>query len=207
MDQLVNELVRRSQELYELKKYIQREREERKLKRELKQKEDDLKTFFYEVQVRSIRAQDGGDCKLSCRNLRPRNEMKFSKGAFKTLYESEMFRWKELTITFTQNYRAMFDDEEIAGILYQELIYLRPRSMNIVLIPEWGEKSNNLHYHGIISGSPSGMNKIKRQLEVRFGRTELKTISYPKSYYNYVIKDIDKNLEAGTVYEDFFIII
>jgi len=94
----------------------------------------------------------------------------------------------EITITFKETYRNT-TDLNIRDLLTIYLKHHIGEGVFYILYPEYGA-NYKLHYHGIIWGGSSRVySSIKRKLSKDIGRNTLRMISFPDSYWKYLIKE------------------
>lgn len=171
-----------------------RERYKRKKEKEYIENKE-----FYEG-LQKIIIQNAGDTKCLS-YLQPMKETKKSINIeqIKEIYNKDINKWSEISITFQPLYRINFSDEQIRDIL-EEIIIKYYKDIEILLIPEYG-KSYNLHFHGYIKGKSTSISKLKKQLLNQVGRLTLKDIRYRDSYINYILKETDNR----DIYDRFII--
>lgn len=98
----------------------------------------------------------------------------------------------EISPTFRPELRLRFKPSTITALLNE---YFKKKShrhqFSLVLVGEYS-LTGIYHMHGILDCEPRFASILRREMPREFGRTELKTISYPDSYVDYILKDEKK---------------
>lgn len=99
----------------------------------------------------------------------------------------------EIAITFKQKYRDEFTNDDIMDLVRRFCESYPEEIREMILVPEFGEISLHLHYHGIIRSTLKVKSDLQRTLKRRFGKSEIHMIQYTESYVDYICKQIEQN--------------
>ena len=100
-------------------------------------------------------------------------------------------RAAEITITFRESYRKLYDDYEIVKLIeayMKDSIEHFDDIEEILLVSEYGD-NHQLHFHGVIIGRARDLSQLLTYMKRRFGRTTIRMIKYPESYKKYLLKE------------------
>lgn len=91
---------------------------------------------------------------------------------------------REITITFKEELYRKYKNEYISQAL-RKWCNRRRNKTTVLLIPDYS-KTFRLHYHGYIWGEPKDVENFRKGSSRLWGRTEVKYILYPSTYFDYV---------------------
>lgn len=109
----------------------------------------------------------------------------------------------EITITFKQNYRDQWDNNDISAMIKRYFRFLPSKDITeVLLVPEYGN-NHNLHYHGLIRGKAKEKSDLKSWMNKRFGRSTITMVRHEERYVEYLLKEQKDSLINDIVYYDY----
>lgn len=95
----------------------------------------------------------------------------------------------EITFTFTEEIHNLYSNETLTKMVNEFMLKIMGNETgSMVGIGEISELGR-FHIHSVFYGSPRIAQKVRREAPRCFGRTQIKAVSFPKSYVDYMFKE------------------
>lgn len=107
----------------------------------------------------------------------------------------------EITFSFTEEIHNTYSNATLTKMVHEFMLKMvGSESVNMVGVGEISDLGR-FHVHCVFYGPPRVAQKVRREAPRCFGRTEIKALSYPKSYVDYMFKISGFNRAFRKIYK------